>query len=124
MTPERAIVGTRVKVLEHHSIETRRGLVGTVVGRLEGASTWPWTYGSPMGGAGCSGRGTYKRSRRRTLPGGVLCSWATVLGEQGRLLFALLRLPAGRVRSRRVGLPARMASLLPPSARGEPPEKA
>ena len=36
MSPERALVGTRVRVLEHHRIETRRGLVGTVVGRFGG----------------------------------------------------------------------------------------
>ena len=36
MSPERAIVGTRVRVLDHHRIETRRGLVGTVVGRFGG----------------------------------------------------------------------------------------
>ena len=36
MSAERAIVGTRVRVLEHHRIEARRGLVGTVVGRLGG----------------------------------------------------------------------------------------
>jgi hypothetical protein len=36
VSPERALVGTRVRVLEHHRIETRRGLVGTVVGRFGG----------------------------------------------------------------------------------------
>jgi hypothetical protein len=34
VSPERAIVGTRVRVLEHHRSETRRGLIGTVVGRF------------------------------------------------------------------------------------------
>jgi hypothetical protein len=36
VTPERAIAGTRVRVLEHHGIETRRGLVGRGVGRFGG----------------------------------------------------------------------------------------
>lgn len=31
MTPERARTGTRVRVMEHHRVEQRRGLVGTVV---------------------------------------------------------------------------------------------
>jgi hypothetical protein len=31
MTPERARPGTRVRVMEHHGIEERRGLMGTVV---------------------------------------------------------------------------------------------
>jgi hypothetical protein len=31
MTPERARTGTRVRVTEHHRLERRRGLVGTVV---------------------------------------------------------------------------------------------
>ena len=31
MTPERARPGTRVRVMDHHRIEERRGLVGTVV---------------------------------------------------------------------------------------------
>ena len=31
MTPERARPGTRVRVIEHHRIEERRGLIGTVV---------------------------------------------------------------------------------------------
>jgi hypothetical protein len=36
MTPEQARSGTRVRVLEHHRVEERRGLVGTVVGRYGG----------------------------------------------------------------------------------------
>jgi hypothetical protein len=36
VSPERALVGIRVRVLEHHRIETQRGLVGTVVGRFGG----------------------------------------------------------------------------------------
>jgi hypothetical protein len=31
MTPEQARSGTRVRVMEHHRVEERRGLVGTVV---------------------------------------------------------------------------------------------
>ena len=31
MTPEYARPGTRVRVMEHHRVEQRRGLVGTVV---------------------------------------------------------------------------------------------
>jgi hypothetical protein len=31
MTPEQARPGTRVKVEEHHRVEARRGLLGTVV---------------------------------------------------------------------------------------------
>ena len=31
MTPERARTGTRVRVMDHHRVEQRRGLVGTVV---------------------------------------------------------------------------------------------
>ena len=36
MTPERARPGTRVRVMEHHRVEERRGLVGTVVARYGG----------------------------------------------------------------------------------------
>jgi hypothetical protein len=36
MTPEQARPGTRVRVMEHHRVEGRRGLVGTVVGRYGG----------------------------------------------------------------------------------------
>ena len=36
MIPERAIVGTRVRVLEHHRRERLRSLVGKVVGRYGG----------------------------------------------------------------------------------------
>ena len=36
MTPERARTGTRVRVMEHHRIEERRGLIGTVVARYGG----------------------------------------------------------------------------------------
>ena len=32
MTPEQARPGTRVRVMEHHRVQERRGLVGTVVG--------------------------------------------------------------------------------------------
>ena len=31
MTPERARTGTRVRVMDHHRVEQRRGLVGKVV---------------------------------------------------------------------------------------------
>lgn len=31
MTPEQARTGTRVRVMEHHRLEERRGLMGTVV---------------------------------------------------------------------------------------------
>ena len=34
MSPERAKVGTRVRVLEHHRRETLRGMAGKVVGRF------------------------------------------------------------------------------------------
>ena len=33
MTPERTLTGMRVRVMEHHRVEERRGLVGTVVAR-------------------------------------------------------------------------------------------
>ena len=36
MSPERAIVGTRVRVLGHHRREALRGLTGRVVGRYGG----------------------------------------------------------------------------------------
>ena len=36
MTPEQARPGTRVRVMEHHRVEERRGLVGTVVARYGG----------------------------------------------------------------------------------------
>ena len=36
MTPEQALHGTRVRVTEHHRVEQRRGLVGTVVDRYGG----------------------------------------------------------------------------------------
>lgn len=37
MIPERALVGTRVRVLEHYRIEEWRGLVGKVVGLYGGS---------------------------------------------------------------------------------------
>ena len=36
MTPEQARPGTRVRVMDHHRVEQRRGLVGTVVARYGG----------------------------------------------------------------------------------------
>ena len=36
MTPEQVHRGTQVRVKEHHRVEERRGLVGTVVGRYGG----------------------------------------------------------------------------------------
>ena len=36
MTPEQARRGTQVRVMEHHRVEGRRGLMGTVVGRYGG----------------------------------------------------------------------------------------
>ena len=36
MTPDQARPGTRVRVKEHHRVEERRGVVGTVVGRYGG----------------------------------------------------------------------------------------
>ena len=33
MTPEHARPGMRVRVMEHHRVEERRGLVGTIVAR-------------------------------------------------------------------------------------------
>ena len=36
MTPEHARPGMRVRVMEHHRVEQRRGLVGTVVARYGG----------------------------------------------------------------------------------------
>jgi hypothetical protein len=36
MTPEQACPGTRVRVMAHHGIEERRGLVGPVVARYGG----------------------------------------------------------------------------------------
>jgi len=33
MTPEQALTEMRVRVMEHHRVEERRGLVGTVVAR-------------------------------------------------------------------------------------------
>jgi hypothetical protein len=36
MTPEKARRGTQVRVMEHHRVEGRRGLVGTVVDRYGG----------------------------------------------------------------------------------------
>ena len=36
MTPEQARTGTRVRVMEHHRVEERRGLVGKVVARYGG----------------------------------------------------------------------------------------
>ena len=33
MTPEQARTGARVRVMEHHGVEERRGLMGTVVAR-------------------------------------------------------------------------------------------
>ena len=36
MTPEQARPGAQVRVMEHHRVEGRRGLVRTVVGRYGG----------------------------------------------------------------------------------------
>ena len=36
MTPEQARRGAQVRVMEHHIVERRRGLMGTVVGRYGG----------------------------------------------------------------------------------------
>jgi hypothetical protein len=36
MTPEQARPGTQVRVMEHHRVEGRRGLIGTVVARYGG----------------------------------------------------------------------------------------
>ena len=36
MTPEHARPGMRVRVMEHHRVEQRRGLVGTIVARYGG----------------------------------------------------------------------------------------
>jgi hypothetical protein len=36
MNPEQARPGMRVRVMEHHRVEERRGLVGTVVARYGG----------------------------------------------------------------------------------------
>jgi hypothetical protein len=36
MTPEQASPGTRVRVMEHHRVEERRGLIGRVVARSGG----------------------------------------------------------------------------------------
>jgi len=36
MTPEQARPGMRVRVMEHHRVEERRGLIGTVVARYGG----------------------------------------------------------------------------------------
>jgi hypothetical protein len=36
MTPEQARTGMRVRVMEHHRVQERRGLLGTVVGRYGG----------------------------------------------------------------------------------------
>ena len=36
MTPEQASPGRRVRVMEHHRIEERRGLIGRVVARYGG----------------------------------------------------------------------------------------
>jgi hypothetical protein len=36
MTPEQVCTGTRVRVTEHHRVEQRRGLMGTVVARYGG----------------------------------------------------------------------------------------
>jgi hypothetical protein len=36
MTPEHACPGMRVRVMEHHRVEERRGLMGTIVARYGG----------------------------------------------------------------------------------------
>ena len=36
MTPEQARPGTRVRIMEHHRVEERRGLLGKVVARYGG----------------------------------------------------------------------------------------
>jgi hypothetical protein len=39
MTPEHARPGMRVRVMEHHRVEERRGLMGTIVARYGEKST-------------------------------------------------------------------------------------
>jgi hypothetical protein len=77
MTPEQARPGMRVRVMEHHRVEERRGLIGTVVARwgvgeyvavdvrlADGrfGLFWPMDLEEiptphRHGGAGCSGSG-------------------------------------------------------------------
>jgi hypothetical protein len=77
MTPELARPGARVRVMEHHRVEERRGLMGTVLARYGGEEHiavdvrfWP------TASTGCSGRGTWRRSPALRL-GGASCSVGT-----------------------------------------------
>src|SRR3712207_9096078 len=70
MKPQDVRVSMLVKVLEHHRIEQRRGLLGKVVGRSGEKSTWWWTCALRTASSGCSGRRTWRRSPHHA-PGGA-----------------------------------------------------
>jgi hypothetical protein len=73
MTPDQASPGTRVRVMEHHGVEERRGLVGKVVARYGGEECIAVDVRLADGQCrGCSGRGTWRRSHPRKL-GGASC---------------------------------------------------
>jgi hypothetical protein len=73
MTPEQARRGVRVRVTEHHRVQDRRGLMGTILARyggeeyiavdvrladgqyrLSGLGTWRSSHPLKLGGASCS----------------------------------------------------------------------
>jgi hypothetical protein len=77
VSPERAIAGTRVRVREHHRRESLQGMTGKVLGRY-GRRAHVAVDVRLSDGASSSGRGTSRRSRRRSpLGGGVPCSGVT-----------------------------------------------
>ena len=63
------MIGTRVRVREHHRMTERRGMVGKIVGYYGGADDYVAVeVPSPAGIAGCFGPGTLRRSRLRRRP--------------------------------------------------------
>ena len=62
MTPEQATPGMRVRVMEHHRVEERRGLVGKVVARYGGEEYVAVDVRLADGQLRHSGRGTWRRS--------------------------------------------------------------
>jgi hypothetical protein len=62
MRTEVAYVGKKVRVRQEHRILERRGMVGEVVGRYGGKSTWSWMCASRIDCVGCFGPRTLRRS--------------------------------------------------------------
>jgi hypothetical protein len=74
-TEEASFVGTKVRVRQEHRILERRGMIGKVVGRYGGKSTWPSTCAFRMDSVGCSGLAIWRRPPRQALFGALSSEW-------------------------------------------------